>query len=426
MWSPPDNRAQAKKKLANLLCPPKRRGRRIQRDKRNGNYFVWIERQGTRKYFNLGPNRRKAEKELDRVEKDVASGRISFTKTDTSQVSLPGGPRDLRIEELAVRHLEWVREKRSKGTFENRKLFVVKFLGFVGESMVSGVTRMRLEEFHMAQKGEVRERAEASARRKEKRILKETGEPARVAPRINPNAGNEAMVHVKAMLRWGEEMGMCALPPRLFPEIRSVRPETRRISGEELARLMAPAPPDFRDLLAFGLLTGLRPLELRDLRQDQIRHAADGQPYLRIGKHKTSRSAQSPKPRTVPLCPLAEEIVERQVKSHPQSPLVFLNAAGTPYTRYSLRNRLRRLCRKAGLKDADGLGKTVTPYGLRHAFASVQSDAGVESTALASLMGHSTTRLLDRYVSNTFEHHRKAVGAVESELKRILSKARKG
>jgi integrase len=244
-------------------------------------------------------------------------------------------------------------------------------------------------------------------------------------PQVNPNAGNEAMVHVKAMLRWGEEVGLCDLPFRRFPRASHVRPGTRRITDADVQALLSAAAEDFRDMLVFGLLTGLRPQELRELRQDQIRFTAGGEPHLLIERHKTSRSAGSPRPRSVPLCPLAEEILERRVRANPQSALVFLNAAGGPYTRYSLRNRLRRLCRRVGLKDADGAEKTLTPYSLRHTFASLESDAGIESTALAGLMGHSTTRTLDRYVSNTYEHHRKAVGAVESRIKGLLPGGRR-
>jgi hypothetical protein len=36
------------------------------------------------------------------------------------------------------------------------------------------------------------------------------------------------------------------------------------------------------------------------------------------------------------------------------------------------------------------------------------------------IMGHTTTRTLSRYVSNSVEHHRKAVQFVEDRLKKIV------
>ena len=84
-----------------------------------------------------------------------------------------------------------------------------------------------------------------------------------------------------------------------------------------------------------------------------------------------------------------------------------VNARGTPYTRYSFKTKLARLCKRAKTS------RIYTPYALRHTFASMESDAGTETTGLARLMGHSTTRTLERYVVNTHEHHMKAVTALQ-------------
>lgn len=82
-------------------------------------------------------------------------------------------------------------------------------------------------------------------------------------------------------------------------------------------------------------------------------------------------------------------------------------------TRYSFKTRLARLCRRAKTS------RVITPYALRHTFASMESDAGTETTGLARLMGHSTTRTLERYVVNTQEHHRKAVTALQDRIRLV-------
>jgi integrase len=61
------------------------------------------------------------------------------------------------------------------------------------------------------------------------------------------------------------------------------------------------------------------------------------------------------------------------------------------------------------------------PYSLRHTFASMESDSGIETTSLARLMGHTTTRTLERYVSNTFEHRVKAFEAMQDRIRRVLA-----
>ena len=199
-------------------------------------------------------------------------------------------------------------------------------------------------------------------------------------------------------------------------------PETKRIS-EDVLRLIfekkadeaeePQEPDDFRDMLRFGLLTGLRPLELRNLTKDNVRQTPDGAMFLLIERHKTSRPANEPKPRTVPLSPPAKEILQRQLASHPKSDYVFLNDAGTPYTRYSLKTKLKRLCQKLGIK-------VFSPYALRHTFASMESDGNIETTSLSHLMGHSSTRTVQRYISNTYAHHQVAVDTLAERVESII------
>jgi integrase len=355
----------------------------------NGQYRVRIRRDGVSKSFFLGRNKKKAEQRIEQIERDISNGRIAFVEQETSQIIQSDGSKDMRIEELALRHLEWVKANRSEGTFHNRHMFVLKFLDFVGGVMVSEINRMTLEDFYADQKTKSR-----------------FG---------NPNAGNEAMSQIKTMLRWADEMEICDLSFRRFPPILHTPPETKRINETDLAKMLANAREDFRDMIVFGLLTGLRPKELIELTQDQVKCSGSGMMYVSIERHKTSRSSGSPKPRSVPLSPNAEEIVERQVRHHPRVPQVFVNGAGTQYTRYGYKCRMKNLCKKADTS------RIHTPYSLRHTFASMESDAGVETTALAGLMGHSTVRTLGRYVNNTYEHHRKAVQMVEDRLKKIAS-----
>lgn len=353
----------------------------------HGQYCVRIMRSGVSKTFFLGRNKKQAEKNLEQVERDIASGRISFVEHETTAVLLPDGRKDMRIEELAYHHLEWVKANRSAGTAENREFFLKKFLSFVGEKMVSQITRMTLEDVFVAEK----------ARKPDK-----------------PNAGNEVMSNVKCMFRWAEEMEVCDLAFRRFPVISRTPPMTKRISDGDLTKLLAAASGDFKDMIRFGLLTGLRPLELRELKHDQIKVNPNGMMYVLIEQHKTSKSAHEPRPRSVPLSPEAEDIVSRQFKARPNSEHVFVFHRGKPYTRYDLKCRLRRLCVKAGTS------RIYSPYALRHTFASMESDSGqIETMALARLMGHSTTRTLNRYVSNTLESHLKAVNLVGDRLKQL-------
>ena len=108
-------------------------------------------RGGVSKYFRFGTNKKLAQKELERVEQDIDSGKISFVQQETSQVIIGIGKKDMRIEELAVNHLEWVQNNRAPGTFENRQYFIQLFMGFLGPAMVSDITRMNSKNFTLGQ-----------------------------------------------------------------------------------------------------------------------------------------------------------------------------------------------------------------------------------------------------------------------------------
>lgn len=375
--------------------------RAIQRDPKTGVYYVQIQREGVRRHFPLGPALKDAKRELKRIERDIAAGTIEFTKQETTATLHTNGRRDILLSELVIRHLEWVKHYRSEGTYKHRHRFAYQLLEFLklgewknkkfeitGNMMVSEITRATLTDFHLW------------ARSKRK----------------HPNSGNHALRNAKTLLLWGVEEELCDLSFRKFPPIREVLPETKRVDLASLAALFEKAPQDLCDIVKFGLLTGLRPQELRDLRVNQIIRPEDDRWYIRIEHHKTAGRTKERFPRSVPLSDEAREIVARQLASHPKSKFVFVNDDGGPYERTALRNRLIRWCRRAKVPD-------ITPYALRHTFASIESDNHVESTALAKLMGHSTTAMLGRYVSNSREHDVDAVQKAESALKKALSRA---
>jgi len=337
---------------------------------------------GISKHFKFGTNKKQAEADLRQLETDIASGKIQFAEQETSQVVNADGKKDMRIEELAVRHLEWVKGNRAPGTLRNRKHFVNQFLGYIGECMVSGITRMKLEDFYLWAK-------ENKGR--------------------SDNGGNQQISHVKTFLRWGEEMEIIDLPFKRFPRITYTLPDVTIVDRKTLLLILATASPDFRDMIIFGLLTGLRPFELRPLKQSQISYLPDGRPYIVIQKHKTSKTASSPSPRSVVLCQEAERIFKRNVDLHPKSEYVFLNEDGNPFTAKAFNDRFERICLRLSIPK-------IKPYDLRHTFASMLSDGGTETTALAKLMGHSSTRTLMRYVKNSHEHYKKAIDGLETAL----------
>ena len=224
---------------------------RIQKDDRNGNYFVRIQLAGTRKYFNLGPQLKEARRALARLEKRVTRGDLSLVADRTGSVEQRAGAptttgSDPLLSELIASHLKWVAANRAPATFELYDTYENAFLDFAGDINVSQVTRFMLEEFY----------AWAKANRGQ-----------------GPNAGFVFIRHVKTMFLWAEEMDICPCPVRKFPKVTETPPDTMRFTDEEIHQLLntvAPDGEDFRDMIVFGLHTGLRPQELRQLTRDQL------------------------------------------------------------------------------------------------------------------------------------------------------------
>ena len=88
---------------------------------------------------------------------------------------------------------------------------------------------------------------------------------------------------------------------------------------DEIKKLFDVVPDDFKDLIEFGILTGLRPQEMRAVTKTHLRTDMGGNRFIYFEHHKTSESAKVPKPRTVPLVGKA---LERSMKQ--KAPSLFV------------------------------------------------------------------------------------------------------
>ena len=146
----------------------------------------------------------------------------------------------------------------------------------------------------------------------------------------------------------------------------------------------------FRQVLFFLRYTGARPGEMANLTWDDV-NLESGVIVLR--KHKTIRTQRTPKPRVIHLVPLVVKLLKRiRQQQAPGTKRVFLTARKTPWDRWNLGHRMRRLRERAGVPD------DVTLYGIRHQFGTQSVVNGVDIKTLAELMGHTTTRMTEHYV----------------------------
>jgi integrase len=381
------------------------RRHKLSKDKRNAQYYVRIQVGGVRKYFPLGASRKHAEVELTRLERLYASGELELNPDEDEvppeRLTVNQAGAEITLQELTDVHLRWVGDHRAPSTYALRERYLHAFLEYAGDRPVLEIDKLTLAGFH------------GWAKKHCSRSL---------------NGGNVFLRNVKSMLLWAEDMHICRCPVRKFPYMPQVPPLTMRFSDDELVALLEcirPTAPDLHDMLVFALLTGLRPPELRELQQEHFIRCDEllpsegcsglgGNEYIEFQRHKTSKATRDHVKRTVPLVPEAVEILSRQIGKHPSRRHVFLNDAGRPYTAGVLRQRLKRWCRRAGIKPRP-------PYALRHTFGSLEAEAGVNQAVLAQIMGHTQLSTTARYVNHNAEHHRHAVGAITGRIIRMAN-----
>lgn len=356
---------------------------KLSRDPRTGIYYVKVQVQGTRRRFTFGKNRKGAESELRKLERELAAGNISFAEEPDLKMLEPCDPVATDLRTLIDAHCDWVTQNREANTAVQRRFYLDEFAGFVGDCKVADITRLTLENFYSW---------------------------AKLNHSKSQNGGNAYLRQVKTLFLWAEEMDICPCPVKKFPKMIEALPETKRFTDEELVKLLERMTDhDFRDMIVFGLLTGLRPQELRGLQKAHIMRDGQGDFFVYIEKHKTARMTHEPKPRSVPLAPVAAEIYQRQLKAHPDTTYLFVNGDGNPYKSYSFRNRLKRWCERAGIQPRP-------PYALRHTFGSLEAEANVNQAVIGQVMGHTQLRTTTRYIANNYDHHKNAVRSIVDRI----------
>ncbi|MFN8103409.1 MAG: site-specific integrase [Acidimicrobiia bacterium] len=245
------------------------------------------------------------------------------------------------------------------------------------------------------------------------------------------------LVHVRQVgsqvLDWAVRRRQASWNPFKIAEIPpNAAPARQResLTVDEVRRVID-AAAEHRNgaLLTVGITTGLRPGELTALTWASIdldggtlhvwqawKGAGDDRV---LAEPKTKGSA-----RTVALPPVTIDALRqhRQVWAEERlaglwsdehtehGGLVFVTEAGTPIDPANLRRLFRYVARDA---DLDKL----TPYMLRHTATSLLADAGVPNEAIADVLGHRTTRMVELH----YRHRLKpSVDAAAGPMQELL------
>jgi len=147
------------------------------------------------------------------------------------------------------------------------------------------------------------------------------------------------------------------------------------------------------------ILQGCRPEEILSLQQQNVDLNA-GTLTIAGGKSRAAR-------RTLALCGESIDILAERLKRPGKWVSPSRKKPGGHITK--LNNSHDEVCRDAGV--------SFVPYDLRHTFATRLAQSGCDLASLAAILGHSSLRMVMKYVHPTAEHQRDAMKKFESTLK---------
>jgi integrase/recombinase XerD len=169
--------------------------------------------------------------------------------------------------------------------------------------------------------------------------------------------------------------------------------EVRVPSLDEISSLLTAAPPHLRAVILFTAHTGLRTMEVQNLKVVDVR-PVEGYFYVRAGKGK--------KDRVVYLNDITREIFKNRTKS--LHGYVFSDATGAPYKKHFTQTKeWRDTLKRANIH--------CTFHSIRHHFGTELLRAGANIMSAKALLGHSNLRYTERYC-----HTNRADLAVAVEL----------
>jgi integrase len=172
------------------------------------------------------------------------------------------------------------------------------------------------------------------------------------------------------------------------PLVGFVKPAASRrevvCSPSQYDTILSHATGRLRDAVEFLWQTGCRPFELRHL---EAKYVDDRKVVFPVNKSKGGKRR-----RVIYLDDVAAAIVARLSAEFPDGP-IFRNSRGKPWHKDALTNAFGRLRDKAKIPS-------ITPYALRHAFATEALKRGTDTTTVGVLLGHANPNM----VAKVYQH----------------------
>jgi integrase len=233
---------------------------------------------------------------------------------------------------------------------------------------------------------------------------------AKTAEGVGAKRLSNALVPLRACLRWHHRMGTLAPDPSPWFDTSAPAAEQRRIlTIPEIERLLAALPAEHRPFVAFAGYVGTRAGEQRALTWADVDMVAR---TARIDKtlfrSRPQRSTKTGRNRIVPLPPHIAVMLAEWRANCPPSPqeLVFPARSGRPLDLDTFRARVF----KPAVARA-GLPPTLRLHDLRHTAASLLLESGATIRDVMEICGWSQLATAQRYL-----HPNAVIGAAADRV----------
>jgi integrase len=221
-----------------------------------------------------------------------------------------------------------------------------------------------------------------------------------------PASARDLLKALRGLMRWAKRNGRIKVDPTAEVDPPPMKPSDGFPTWEDehIAQFEARWPVGTKERLALTLFlwTGQR---REDIAVMGRQHMRDG--VIRLRQIKTSTEVNIPV--------LADEL-RNAVAAMPAGQMTFLQTQqGRPFTANGLYNFFKDAMREAGLPESLAL------HGLRKAFCCHLADAGVDAADIATISGHLTLSMVQRYIKD----RNKRAGAVRAMTKLVEYRAAK-
>lgn len=144
----------------------------------------------------------------------------------------------------------------------------------------------------------------------------------------------------------------------------------------------------YRDLYQIAAYTGMRSGELQHLKWDNI----DFNNRLLYVRSNGEFRTKTRRDRSIPMNDRVVQVLKRRFEAYAhEHEYVFFNSESNKLSHETTGKPLKKAVRKAGLND------NLHFHSLRHTFATWAVQSGMPWYAVSKLMGHSTTRMTEKY-----------------------------